>query len=344
MATARVLPSGQYRVRAYIGTDENGKKVTKSFTAKSKKEAEFMASQYLLTAKVTIAGPEKKISFSEAMTRYIESRRNVLAPYSLTSYLSIQRALEKCDPDFCSKDVLEITQDDVQRLINKLAENLKQKTVRNRHGFISSVLEYNESPLKLKTTLPKKEKNMEYIPKDADVKKLLKLIKGKELEVPVMLAAFGMLRRGEICGMEMEDIDFKKGIITVQRNMVRHQDGTFEVLSPKTYEGSRTVTVPLFVTKAIKKRGYITKILPDTLTSDFTDLVDANFEKHFTFHKLRHYGASIRLYLGVPYEYVKQEGGWSSVTVLQQIYAHAFPDKQDEFSDRAVNYFNTLMS
>lgn len=344
MATAKKLPSGQYRVRAYIGMDENGRKITKSFTASSKKKAEFLASQYVLTAKVAVESPTKKGSFDEAMTRYIDSRRNVIAPYSLTSYLSIQKTLKKCDPAFCDKDVLEITQDDVQRLINKLAEKLKQKTVRNRHGFISSVLEYSGSPLRLKTTLPKKEKNMDYIPNDADVKKLLKLLKGKELEIPVMLAAFGMLRRGEICGMEMSDIDFKKGIITVQHNMIRHPDGTFEVLTPKTYEGSRTVTVPLFVTKAIKKRGYITKVLPDTLTTDFTDIVDANFDKRFTFHKLRHYGASIRLYLGVPYEYVRKEGGWSSVTVLQQIYAHAFPDKQDEFSNRAVNYFDNLMS
>ena len=89
MATAKKLPSGQYRVRAYIGMDENGRKITKSFTASSKKKAEFLASQYVLTAKVAVESPTKKGSFDEAMTRYIDSRRNVIAPYSLTSYLSI---------------------------------------------------------------------------------------------------------------------------------------------------------------------------------------------------------------------------------------------------------------
>ena len=345
MATAKKLPSGSYRVRAFIGIDENGKKITKSFTAPTKKQAEYLASEYLVSSRAAEASDNTpRTTFDEAMTDYINSKRNVLAPYSVTSYLSLQRTIKKCDPEFCDKNVHEITQNDVQRLINTLAKDLKQKTVRNRHGFISSVLEFSGSTLRLKTTLPKKEKNMDYIPNDADVKKLLKLVKGKELEIPIMLGAFGMLRRGEICGLEMDDIDFKKGIITVRHNMVRHPDGTFEVLSPKTYEGTRTVTVPPFVVKAIKKRGYVTNILPDTITTDFTDLVAANFEKYFTFHKLRHYGASIRLYLGVPYEYVRREGGWSSVTVLQQIYAHAFPDKQVEFADKAVQYFNNLMS
>ena len=342
MATARKLPSGQYRIRIFVGKDKNGKDIRKSFTASTKRQAEYMAAEFVMSLDKAVKDDGATISFEDAMTEYIEARKNAIAPYSHTSYLSIKRTLLKADPDFCSKSVCDITQQDVQKLVNKLSEDLKQKTVRNRHGFIASVLEYSGSSLRLKTTLPKKEKNFDYIPNDTDVKKLLKLSKGTQLEIPIMLAAFGMLRRGEICGMDLDDIDFKTGIITVRHNMVRHPDGTFEILSPKTYDGMRTVTVPPFVCKAIKKKGSITDILPDTITTDFTDLVKANFDQYFTFHKLRHYGASIRLYLGVPYEYVRQEGGWSSVAVLQQIYAHAFPDKQGEFASKTVNYFTNI--
>ena len=48
MATAKKLPSGKWRCLAYIGKDENGKRQYKSFTADSKKEAEFLAASYLL--------------------------------------------------------------------------------------------------------------------------------------------------------------------------------------------------------------------------------------------------------------------------------------------------------
>ena len=50
MATAKKLPSGAYRCLIYIG-DENGKRKYKSFTAKTKKEAEFKATQFALNHK-----------------------------------------------------------------------------------------------------------------------------------------------------------------------------------------------------------------------------------------------------------------------------------------------------
>ena len=49
MATAKKLPSGQWRVLAYIGTGPDGKRQYKSFTAGTKKEAEYMAAEYKLT-------------------------------------------------------------------------------------------------------------------------------------------------------------------------------------------------------------------------------------------------------------------------------------------------------
>ena len=49
MATAKKLQSGNYRCRVYLGK-ENGKDVYKSFTAPTKKEAEFNANQFLINS------------------------------------------------------------------------------------------------------------------------------------------------------------------------------------------------------------------------------------------------------------------------------------------------------
>ena len=52
MATrAKKLPSGNWRVNLYIGTDPDGKKRYKSFTAATKKEAEYQAAEYNLKRK-----------------------------------------------------------------------------------------------------------------------------------------------------------------------------------------------------------------------------------------------------------------------------------------------------
>ena len=46
MPTARKLPSGNWRCKIYLYKDSDGKEHYKSFTAKTKKEAEFLAIQY----------------------------------------------------------------------------------------------------------------------------------------------------------------------------------------------------------------------------------------------------------------------------------------------------------
>lgn len=67
MATAKKLPSGSYRVRASF----NG--VRKSFTAPTKREAEFLATQWLISAEKQDTGED--MTFSEAAAIYIDQRR-----------------------------------------------------------------------------------------------------------------------------------------------------------------------------------------------------------------------------------------------------------------------------
>ena len=46
MAKAKKLPSGNWRARAYDGLGANGKKKYISFTAPTKREAEFLAAEH----------------------------------------------------------------------------------------------------------------------------------------------------------------------------------------------------------------------------------------------------------------------------------------------------------
>ena len=59
MAKAKKLPSGNWRVNQYIGKNKDGKRQYKSFTASSKKEAEYLAAEYVLKNKTM---PERKNS------------------------------------------------------------------------------------------------------------------------------------------------------------------------------------------------------------------------------------------------------------------------------------------
>ena len=75
MAKAKKLPSGSWRVNQYVGKDENGKRIYKSFTASTKKEAEFIAAEYVMKARHSKV--PQNITLGEAMERYIESKSNI---------------------------------------------------------------------------------------------------------------------------------------------------------------------------------------------------------------------------------------------------------------------------
>ena len=87
MATAKKLPSGKWRCLSYIGKDENGKRQYKSFTAGSKKEAEFLAASYLLNKKQE----ESSMTIRKAVVEYIASKENVLSPSTIEGYRNVER-------------------------------------------------------------------------------------------------------------------------------------------------------------------------------------------------------------------------------------------------------------
>ena len=51
MASARKLKSGNWRIEVFVRTDENGKKIRKSFTAPTRWEAEKLADEFVKAGK-----------------------------------------------------------------------------------------------------------------------------------------------------------------------------------------------------------------------------------------------------------------------------------------------------
>ena len=44
-------------------------------------------------------------------------------------------------------------------------------------------------------------------------------VKGTKLELPVLVAAFYGLRRGEVLGLKWDAIDFERGTLTIKRTV-----------------------------------------------------------------------------------------------------------------------------
>ena len=327
MATAKKLPSGSWRARAFAGYNEKGKPVYKSFTAPTKKEAEFLAAEFAAGRKKG-APAEDSRTLAEAYAEYIELKRNTLSPTTVREY---SKASKRDFPSLMQLKLSQITQQNVQGAVNIMAATHSPKSVRNAHGLLSAVLALFAPEIRLNTRLPQKKKADLYIPVEAEIEQLIHNIRGTELEKAVLLAAFGSLRRSECCALTEEDIS--GNVVSVTKALVLDENNEWVLKQPKSEAGYREVLLPHFVIerlKPVRDKHKIVALAPSTVSDSFSEALAKVGLPHFRFHDLRHYQASILHAMGVPDKYIMERGGWRTDSTLKNIYQHTMSDKRKE--------------
>jgi integrase len=339
------LPSGKFRKQIYIGKDEDGKKKYLSFTAYSREEAERLAQQYKNAHSDKFQG----ITVSEAIEQYITSRSVTLSPTTIKNYKGILEGLKKQFPVEMHLLVDDFTSDNFQDIINRLvksnnqrtSEKIANKTVRNKVGLIKASLEHCGLSLK-RYQLPAKKRPDLYVPSDSEMKLIFEASKGTVMEVPILLAAFGPMRCGEVLGLRKDAI--QGNVIHVFRTQYYGGRGTGEQLKdlPKTYSSNRFIQYPDSVINAIKKNG-LPELTHKQIDQKFGNLLKECGLPHFRFHDLRHWCISTLHAQGMPDQYIMQRSGHSSLTTLQNVYRHTLADQNKTFTDKAIEHFNSML-
>jgi integrase len=72
---------------------------------------------------------------------------------------------------------------------------------------------------------------------------LLDHLRGHWLYMPVLIAAYTGLRRGEVLGLRWRDVDLLKGTLQVSQ-AVEVIGGELHITAPKTERSHRTLTLP----------------------------------------------------------------------------------------------------
>lgn len=270
------------------------------------------------------------LNFRRAAENYVDMKRNVLSPRTVKEYVEIARRLPEW---FCSLPVSDISQIEINRLVNELSRDKAPKTVRNYHGFVSAILGVYHANLKISTTLPQKLKIEPYVPSQGDIKSILTEAKGTQYEIPIMLACYGM-RRSEICALELSDLD--GDVVHIDKAMVLNENREWVIKSTKTTESTRNIVIPLELAEMIRKQGYVYRGHPNAI-SDFLLKTEKRLGiPHFSIHKLRHYFASRMSELGVPEADILKMGGWETDHVMKSVYRHSMMDKEEQAKREAA--------
>lgn len=349
MPTAKKLPSGSWRCQVFSHYEHipmpdgsiKKKRIYQSFTCdiksdKGKRICENMATAWAVDKENQSSEYNK--SLGEAMDEYIEKRSAVLSPSTIKEYKRTRRCHLQ---GLMNKKLHSITQQMIQAEINREALSHSPKSVKNMHGLLSAVFRTYRPDFALKTDLPKKVRPKIYVPSDTDVQTLMDAVKGTPLEIPVLLAAFGPMRRGEICALDSSHID--GNIVHVEFSMALDENNKWVKKRPKSYAGDRYIEFPDFVIDKIKDRdGMIVNLLPFQISNHFDRVLKKAGLPHFRFHDLRHYSASIQHALGIPDAYIMQRGGWGNDGVLKEVYRHVMEEKTAEMNRKANDHFSNL--
>lgn len=337
MATARKLPSGNWRCRVYSHTDFSGKKIYESFTASTKAQAESMALRF---TEQTDRKRSQDLTVKEAVESYIETNKNVLSPATLRGYMMDAKRMNTIS----RKKVHKLTSTDIQAFVSELSAIYAPKTVKNTYALLMASVSSCDVDKKFKVNLPTIPKKRKNAPENEQIIALYETA-NPNLKKAIILAAFHSLRLGEICGLTYGDIEGNK--LYVHSDLVKGPEGWVHKSIPKTDSSNRTLILTqseLEILGSGKLGEYIVPRKPTTLDHSFKELTTKLGISGVTLHTLRSYFASIAVAIGIPDLYTSHMGGWrENSSVLKEHYQKKIVSMDEAYSDKMNTYFENML-
>jgi integrase len=327
----------------YAGQTSDGSRHYESCTAETRYESERGAAE-LVQEWRKLNGVIAHPTLAEAAVGFMSARSRLLSPATIREY---QRMLKALPASIGEKRVKEITAEDLQRVVNSLAETQAPKTVKNEYAFYLSVIRSIYSDSAFRVILPTKRR-IEYADaEDADVIRLIESARGTPLELAIAIASFTGMRRSEIAALKRDDIDPDNGVVRVRRAMVLSDKDGWVVKSPKTFESARDIDISPAQAKYILSRDsgkeYLVGVLPDTISKQFI------YHKQklgitIRFHDLRSYNISTMHALGIPDKYIIKRSGHATPNIMNRVYNRVTQRRVKTVSEVVQQHFDGLLS
>lgn len=175
----------------------------------------------------------------------------------------------------------------------------------------------------------------------------------QDFKVAVLLALFCGLRRGEICGIDENLIDFDEMCISITKTRYIGSDGLIFEDTPKSETSIREIYFPQEVgqeiqsliiyhkeqklllgnrwidSEALIKGVFGSPLYPTLLWDELTKFLKKNEMRHFGFHCLKHTYTSTLSWMGKDISEISKSLGHSKKSTTLNTYMHLFQDADD---------------
>ena len=282
---------------------------------------------------------------------------------------------DKKHPDLLLKDVNPMLLEEYYNWEIK-EQGLSISTIYHRHAYISKALSYavknsfiTVNPAS-SVELPDKPKTETQFYTLDEIKHLLELVKGTELELAVILGCIYGMRRSEIVGLKWNAFDFEKKTITIKHTVVSaFIDGKTQLIEQdKTKTKSSHRTLPILKPLELVLEKYKTqkekckelyrdsynmaydeyvyvnelgeRIKPDKISRDFPKFLLDNNMKRIRFHDLRHSCASLLFEEGVPMKIIQNWLGHSVLSTTMDLYTHLYKEADQQCAQAFDDVFD----
>lgn len=296
--------------------------------------------------------------FADYLDQWLEVVRARIKPATFGSYQGMVKST--IGPYFRKKELTlkELEARHIQQFYTEKLKTVTPNSVIHYHAVIYQALKYAMKTdmvpqnVAMKVDRPRKNSFQATFLDAEQMQKLFEVVKGTRLELPVLVAAFYGLRRGEVLGLKWDAIDFNRGTLTIKRTVTEATiDGTMKIIeqdSAKTKSSLRTLPLvgsfrdyfqKVKEAQELNKKvcgncynyeydGYVfvnelgERMRPNYLTEYFPKYIAKHGMPKMRFHDLRHSCASLLLANGVPLKQIQEWLGHSDFSTTANIYAH----------------------
>ena len=261
-------------------------------------------------------------------------------------------------PIFGQGQLVEITHEEVQAWVDRLAVRLAPSSVQRSFTVLRQVLGFAMDGRLLaanpsdRTRLPRRQPFEAHF-LTPDELELLASIIDPRYRAMVLVMAWGTLRIGEAMGLRRTDLDFGAGRLRIANNLVEVSGKLYEG-PPKTKAGRRSMSLPSSVVAELRLHVARYGGSPYVFTSRSCALLHAAEWRNFVWrpavnaaeltplrpHDLKHTGVALLAAAGVDPSEIARRAGHSSVAFTYDRYGHLFPEV-DEWAAAKLDAIRT---